>query len=498
MSLQAPTLELAGRPDQSDGSAVRNRASSSPRRRSGSGRLGRVLVATDLVAGGLGWFLVGPIVLAGSRQGPMLTVLVVAAVLTTVSMAGLGLYRSVICVSRPDEVVRVVLAVGCTLAVLLALERAGYVQVDGVEAFWVGAASVVCLLIGRSGYRSWVTAARIAGRFRRPLVLIGQPAEVQALATFYDEHPALGYDVVGVVSDEPDGLPPTLPWIGAPDDDAALDAVSEVGGAVLALGGLPSSQSNRLLRRLSADGVRVHLHTGLSRISHRRFRALDLAHEPLQYLDPVDGTTVRDVAKRALDLAGATVVLVLTAPLLAAVAVAIKLDDGGPVLFRQSRVGAGGREFTMLKLRSMVVDAEARRQELLDQNLRKGPLFKADVDPRITRVGRVLRATSIDELPQLVNVLRGDMSLVGPRPALAAETEQFDDELRRSRALVRPGMTGLWQVEAGDSPSIYLYRRLDLYYVENWTIGGDLSILLRTAATVVVRGVQRLRRGERR
>ena len=176
---------------------------------------------------------------------------------------------------------------------------------------------------------------------------------------------------------------------------------------------------------------------------------------------------------------------------------AIRLD-GGPVVFRQRRIGLGGHEFTMFKLRTMVVDAEARQQELLDQNVRKGPLFKADVDPRITRVGRWLRALSIDELPQLVNVLRGEMSLVGPRPALPAETEQFDDELRRCRAAVRPGMTGLWQVEAGDSPSIYLYRRLDLYYVENWTVTGDLSILVRTTATVLVRGGRRLLRGERR
>jgi exopolysaccharide biosynthesis polyprenyl glycosylphosphotransferase len=497
MSAHAPSLELAGRPDPLAGSAARTRAASSPRRRSGSGRLGRVLVATDLAASGLGWFLVGPIVLGGTAPVRTLTVLVIATVVTPVAMAGLGLYRSVICVSRPVEVTRTILAVAATLLLLLVLERAGFVQVDGVEAAWVSAATVVCLLLSRGTFRAWVTAARVAGRFRRPLVLIGDAAEVHDLATFYDEHPAVGYDVVGVVTDHPDGLQPGLPWIGAPDDDEALAAVAEVGGAVLALGGLPSHQSNRLLRRLASDGVRVHLHTGLSRISHRRIRTLDLAHEPLHYLDPDDGSWARAAAKRFLDLAGAGVVLLVTSPLLVVTAVAIRLD-GGPVVFRQRRIGLGGHEFTMFKLRTMVVDAEARQQELLDQNVRKGPLFKADVDPRITRVGRWLRALSIDELPQLVNVLRGEMSLVGPRPALRAETEQFDDELRRCRAVVRPGMTGLWQVEAGDSPSIYLYRRLDLYYVENWTVAGDLSILVRTTATVLLRGGRRLLRGERR
>jgi exopolysaccharide biosynthesis polyprenyl glycosylphosphotransferase len=459
-----------------------------------------VLITTDLVASGLGWALVGPIVLDGSGRLPMVAGLVLATLLTPLVMAALGLHRSVICVSRPAEVVRTVLAVGGALAVLLAVERAGFVLVDGVEAAWVGAATVVCLLASRSAFRYWVTAARVAGRFRRPIVLIGQPAEVEGLATFYDEHPALGYDVVGVVTDEPEELAPNLPWMGAVDDEEALDAVAEVGGAVLALGGLPSNRSNRLLRRLSADGVRVHLHTGLSRISHRRIRNLDLAHEPLHYLDAGEGAPARALVKRAIDVAGAAVALVVSLPLLLLAAVAIRLDDRGPALFRQQRVGLGGRTFTMLKLRTMAVDAEARRQELLDahNNFRTGPLFKADVDPRVTRVGRWLRALSIDELPQLVNVLRGEMSLVGPRPALLEETEQFDDELRRSRSLVRPGMTGLWQVEAGDSPSIYLYRRLDLFYVENWSLAGDASILVRTAATVLVRGARRLLRGERR
>jgi exopolysaccharide biosynthesis polyprenyl glycosylphosphotransferase len=457
-----------------------------------------VLVATDLLASGLGWALVGPIVLGGSERLPMLAGLVLATIATPLVMAGLGLHRSAICVSRPAEVARTVLAVGVALAALLVAERADLILVDGVEAAWVGAATVVCLLVSRGAFRAWVAAARVAGRFRRPIVLIGEPTELERLATFYEEHPALGYDVVGILTDRPEHLAPTLPWIGRVDDEEALDAVAEVGGAVLALGGLPSNRSNRLLRRMHADGVRVHLHTGLSQISHRRLRSLDLAHEPLHYLDPGERHRAKAAAKRVVDVAGAAVALLLAAPVLLVAALAIRAGDGGPVLFRQERVGLGGRPFTILKLRTMGTDAEARRQELLDRNFRNGPLFKADVDPRVTRVGRWLRALSIDELPQLVNVLRGEMSLVGPRPALASETEQLDDELRRTRSLVRPGMTGLWQVEAGDSPSIYLYRRLDLFYVENWSLAGDLSILVRTAATVLVRGARRLLRGERR
>jgi exopolysaccharide biosynthesis WecB/TagA/CpsF family protein len=162
-------------------------------------------------------------------------------------------------------------------------------------------------------------------------------------------------------------------------------------------------------------------------------------------------------------------------------------------LFRQRRIGKDGREFTVFKFRSMVVDAEARLAELVQHNERHGPLFKVDVDPRITRIGRFLRATSIDELPQLINVVRGEMTLVGPRPALADEVAQFDEELLR-RLRVVPGVTGLWQVEARDNPSFDAYRSLDLFYVDNWSIGIDIAILVSTAAAVLARSVRALRR----
>jgi lipopolysaccharide/colanic/teichoic acid biosynthesis glycosyltransferase len=163
------------------------------------------------------------------------------------------------------------------------------------------------------------------------------------------------------------------------------------------------------------------------------------------------------------------------------------------VFFRQQRVGRDGEPFTILKLRTMVVDAEARLAELVSQNQREGILFKLANDPRITPVGRILRATSLDELPQLINVVRGDMSLVGPRPALPVEVAQFDEELL-ARQRVRPGITGLWQVEARDSASFQAYQRLDLFYVENWSVSLDLAILLSTVQTVAVRAARALRR----
>ena len=164
------------------------------------------------------------------------------------------------------------------------------------------------------------------------------------------------------------------------------------------------------------------------------------------------------------------------------------------MLFRQPRAGKGSRPFPVLKLRTMMVGAEEQLADLLEQNEREGgPLFKLTDDPRVTRVGKVLRATSIDEIPQLVNVLRGEMSLVGPRPALLGEVAAFDEDLL-ARQQVRPGVTGLWQVEARDNPSFSAYRYLDVFYVENQSLALDLTILLATARAVAVTFVRALQR----
>ena len=167
----------------------------------------------------------------------------------------------------------------------------------------------------------------------------------------------------------------------------------------------------------------------------------------------------------------------------------IKLYDGGPIFFSQQRIGRKGVPFDFYKLRSMAPDADQHRGELEGLNLRDGPLFKADNDPRITPFGRMLRMSSLDEIPQLLNVLKGDMSLVGPRPALGSECEQFDEELL-ARQQVRPGISGLWQVEARDNPAFSAYRRLDLFYVENWSVSLDLVILVLTAEQVTARIVR--------
>ena len=196
--------------------------------------------------------------------------------------------------------------------------------------------------------------------------------------------------------------------------------------------------------------------------------------------------------KRLIDVAGSLIAIVLTIPVMATVALALLISDGRPVLFRQARVGRGGRTFTILKFRTMVKGAERMLGELQSRNERQGPLFKLTQDPRVTRLGHFLRNSSIDELPQLLNVLKGDMSLVGPRPALPTETAQFGPELRDTRQRVRPGITGLWQIKARDSASFEEYERLDCEYVEALTVRRDLAILALTLPAVIGNARHRL------
>ncbi len=208
------------------------------------------------------------------------------------------------------------------------------------------------------------------------------------------------------------------------------------------------------------------------------------------YVEPTNRSRTHLLLKRAFDVVVAGLALLLTLPIVAIAAVAIKLDSKGPVLFRQARVGKDGELFEMIKLRSMVQDAEAQRHELEHLNERSGPLFKISADPRITRVGRFLRKTSIDEFPQFWNVLRGDMSVVGPRPALPSETEQWTPDLRE-RLRVLPGITGMWQVSGRSESDFELYRRLDLFYVDNWSLTHDIKIVAKTFLVVLTsRGAQ--------
>lgn len=386
------------------------------------------------------------------------------------------------------RICRVALVVGGAVAVVHGLQ-------DGSSALTRGAVacvlSLVLLLSGRMAYRAWLQEARRNGRFTRPILLVGVDSQAAELRRLTEDHLELGYEVVGVLGSRADAADEGLEhlWVGEVEDLKGVLASRPVTGAIVSSTAMSVEQLNDTVRLLQDYGCHVNVSSGLSGIDHRRLQPVHLGYEPLLYVSPHGLNRFQVAVKRVVDLALTAVVSVLVAPVLLVAVIAIKLEDGGPVLFRQERVGRHGKRITILKLRTMVVDAEDRLSQLLPRNERSGPLFKMSNDPRVTRVGRVLRALSIDELPQLWNVLRGEMSLVGPRPALPSEVERFGDRLR-ARASVLPGVTGLWQVEARDTPSFRSYERLDLFYVHNWSLGLDAMIIVNTAGNELMKAVR--------
>ncbi|WP_426573418.1 sugar transferase [Aquihabitans sp. McL0605] len=329
---------------------------------------------------------------------------------------------------------------------------------------------------------------RAGGQMVRYVIIAGANPEGRDIAAMLQAEPWLGYEVVGFVDDSAPAREPVpgLPLLGGVAELPGILHEFPNASVIVAASAVESAVTNRLARDLLDQGVHVELSSTLRDISSQRLTVRPLGRFPIVYVEPVTRGGWRAWAKRTFDVVGAGMLLILTAPILAVVAVAVRLDSKGPVLFRQVRVGRDSEPFSVLKVRTMVVDAEARLADLRELNEADGPLFKMADDPRITRVGRFLRVTSLDELPQFWNVLRGDMSLVGPRPALPHETEEWD-ALLTQRLRVKPGITGMWQVSGRSDTTFEDYTRLDLYYVDNWSLATDLAILAKTIPVVALR-----------
>jgi exopolysaccharide biosynthesis polyprenyl glycosylphosphotransferase len=320
------------------------------------------------------------------------------------------------------------------------------------------------------------------------VALIGTGRTAGALIEKMRARRSLRLNPVGIVSCDPTAPSSAgLPCLGRLGEVELTRLLTEhrVGRVVVAEGELTGSRLLEVLRDCKRASVKVSLLPDT-------FSALG----PCVEVDDVQGVTVLGInppvlscssrlAKRALDLAGAGALTMLALPLITVAAIAVKLDSRGPVFFRQERVGQDGRRFRLVKMRTMVTDAEARRSELLDQS--KDPdWLHLEHDPRITRVGRLLRLASLDELPQLWNVLKGEMSLVGPRP-LVAEEDVMVDEWARGRLDLTPGITGLWQVLGRTSIPFEEMVRLDYLYVTNWSLWGDIRLILQTLPVVLRR-----------
>ncbi len=348
--------------------------------------------------------------------------------------------------------------------------------------------SCLVVTIEREVARRIFLRLRSRGRMVRTVIIAGANPEGRDIAAMLQTEPWLGYEVVGFVDDQltSDEPVPGVPLLGTMADIGGILQEFPNASVIVAASAVESAVTNRLARDLLDQGVHVELSSTLRDISSQRLTVRPLGRFPIVYVEPVTRGGWRAWAKRTFDVVGAVGGLIVASPIMLVVAIAVKLDSRGPVLFRQIRVGRDSEPFPVLKIRTMVQDAEARLAELREQNEADGPLFKMANDPRITRVGRFLRKTSLDEVPQLWNVLRGDMSLVGPRPALPHETEEWDTLLTQ-RLRVKPGITGMWQVSGRSDTSFEDYTRLDLYYVDNWSLATDLAILAKTVPVVVLR-----------
>jgi exopolysaccharide biosynthesis polyprenyl glycosylphosphotransferase len=432
-------------------------------------------------------FLVYPRV-TGHTLDSVLPIIVISVPVWPVLFAQQGLFQARHLTRRIEELRRLVNAVlmgvvamaGISVVLQVSLSR-GWLLAAGVTVF-------VLVAVEREVTRQAVRRLRLQGRMSRKVVLVGDNSEAQELIDMLRENKELGYDVVGRISDQPVlevADDDAVPYLGCTEE--ALELVRSVGASsvVVATTSISLDSANRLVRDLTREGIYVELSSAMRDIATRRVTLRPLGRYPVMCVEPVTSTW-RSVSKRAFDIVVATIGLILVSPVLLAAALAIRVTSGPGVLFSQTRVGRNGAPFTVYKLRTMVPDAESLLPELMARNEAAGPMFKMADDPRVTPVGRRLRKTSIDELPQLLNVVTGDMSLVGPRPALPHEAVQWNDDLKE-RLRVKPGMTGNWQVNGRFTASLEDYQRLDLYYVDNWSLVTDLVILAKTVPAVLHR-----------
>jgi exopolysaccharide biosynthesis polyprenyl glycosylphosphotransferase len=347
-------------------------------------------------------------------------------------------------------------------------------------------AGILDLLLARWLWRKWLAMYREQGLMSDSVLVVGDREHLTGLIRVLNSVPEAGYRVVAACcSDAHDGCIGQVPVLG--DESEAAEVAQRIGANTVACTSSARFDGGGLRRlgwALEGRDVDLVVVPGLTDVAGPRVHTRPVAGLSLLHVEAPVFAGPQLAVKTAIDRIGAAVLLIVLSPLFAVVSVLIRRDHKGPVFFRQERIGKGGTSFPMLKFRTMQVGAEAMLQSLLDRSDGQGPLFKLRDDPRITRIGAKLRRYSLDELPQLVNVLRGQMSLVGPRPPLPCEVETYGHDVRR-RLLVKPGMTGLWQINGRSDLNWDDAVRFDLYYVENWSVMSDLIILWRTGRAVL-------------
>jgi exopolysaccharide biosynthesis polyprenyl glycosylphosphotransferase len=345
-------------------------------------------------------------------------------------------------------------------------------------------------LLGRYAARNRLRRLRARGRCTKRVVVVGRGGAVLELVGRLQREHYAGLNVVAACVTPADRVRVTeVAGVPVGGLEEVLAVAADVDADTIAVTSA-SETAAQYLRQLSwqleGTGIELLVAPGLIEVAGPRLHIRPFEGLPLLSVEQPSFEGWRRVIKGGVDRAVASLVLVLLAPVLVAIALAVKVTSPGPVLYRQERVGLNGKSFTMLKFRSMVADADRRLEDLRGDNISDGLLFKMRSDPRVTPAGRLLRRLSLDELPQLFNVLRGTMSLVGPRPPLPGEVARYDTSVSR-RLLVKPGLTGLWQISGRSDLSWEESVRLDLRYVENWSLAMDLLILWKTGRAVLSR-----------
>ena len=402
-----------------------------------------------------------------------------------------GMYSSRRLAGRWDELKDIVKATTLGTFLLFCshfIFHISLIRPEFLGVFWL--ASTAGTILSRNMMRSVLRRLRLHGRNLRDMLIVGTNARAMQFAEKMQQNPALGYRVMGFVDED---------WVGMSQfQRSGYDIVCDFDGLAQFLRSnvvdevvvtLPMrsyhSRACDIAALCEEQGIVIRFISNLFDLKKARSRSEEFEGDSLitHYTGGLEGWPV--VFKRAVDIIVSSMLILLLLPLLVVTAIAIRLTSKGPAMFVQKRLGLNKRHFGIYKFRTMVVDAEKRQKEIEHLNEVSGPVFKIKNDPRITPLGRFLRKTSIDELPQLFNVLKGDMSLVGPRPLPIRDYEGFNEDWQRRRFSVRPGITCLWQIGGRSSISFEKWMELDLQYIDKWSLALDLEILVKTIPAVL-------------
>lgn len=450
-----------------------------------------ILIATDGIAAFAAVFLAvfirfgnsAPAVWEELSLPPLWLIATCFAFLTFTSFAAAGVYRSEIYWDLRSELKDLtkgtVLLGFVSLATLFLLKLEDVSRIAILTTF---ALLVLGAVTARVTMRSLGRRTARKGQTLRNWLVVGTGERVTQLVDLLRSHPHVGAGIVGVVAES---APPDVEtdWLGTIYDLPEILRANVIDEVIVSGEGDPK-RLEAILSVCAEQGKTVRLALDSVAPTALRGRLEEYDGIPMWSVLATPEHRLELALKRIIDVVGATIALIVLAPLMLLTTLGVLVFDGRPVLYRQQRGGHHGRRFAMVKFRTMVNGAETVRADLLDSNERSGPVFKIKDDPRITRFGRWLRKTSLDETPQLLNVIAGHMSLVGPRPQPLEEVAEYDLWHRR-RLSMRPGITGLWQVEARDDSSFDTWMDLDLEYIDTWSLWLDLSILARTPAAVV-------------